>query len=147
MTESAITTAPTVQDYKESLAKTPSSHHLAEQGAKLILTAEQECRMTMVQQIQRFLARDDNQMHLAANHWLVFDANHILVKVAPKEFQQAVEEIAFEHLQKQKGFEVMVKHRRGSCSKIALRKQQPQKSRLQKLLGGLSSLFQAEVLV
>jgi hypothetical protein len=106
----------------------------------------------MVQEIQELLGKEEIQMHLAAGNWVYFEASHILAKVDPKKFKQAVEEIAIEHLQPL-GFEVSVRHvyyyiNFANRSKIYLRrpKAKAQKRLLQKLLGGLSSLFQAEVL-
>jgi hypothetical protein len=145
MTESATTNSQTCDNHVNQDATTASLDELVEQGMQLIRTTEEDCRMALVKGIQDLLGQDETKMYLANGEWIYFHAFHKLIEVKPKKFHQAVEEIAFELLQR-KGFEIKVKHKSDFFSEIYFRAPQPQKSLLQKLLGGLSSWFQTDVL-
>jgi hypothetical protein len=132
----ALAKGPTMDDFIEAQAATPRLDDQISSGDNLLLNEHQLCEFQLIKEINELLAREETQMKLAADQWVLFTADHRLRLFDYAKYKEIVAQVALGHLQSC-CYEVAVRHSKyeGYDSVICFRKPQPpQPSRGQKLL-------------
>lgn len=131
---------PTMADFIEAQAATPSVHDQVDLGQARLLNEQERFELQLTREINRALDSETTQMSLAAGYWVEWFASHRLSEYDWLKYREIVDRVGLEHLQS-RGYEVSVVHRRDRHSSSTIYFRNPQPSRLQKLLRWVSQPF------